>query len=167
MNTSSSHPTDAAQAKRFLQPCLLLLIAESPTHGYELIERLADFGFERDPGGLYRALRVLERDGLVHSRWILAGSGPGRRRYELAAEGWERLRAAAETVLELRGVLDSFLARLAVVEQEAAERADDEAIDQGLGGPEPARPQLKGAHAFAGDRVGAHAAAPQRDEMPG
>ena len=48
------------QPKRFLQPCLLLLIAESPAHGYDLLERLTEFGLERDPGGLYRALRPVQ-----------------------------------------------------------------------------------------------------------
>ena len=54
--------------RNFLRPCLLLLLREQPAHGYELLERLRTFGFARDPGGLYRALRGLEQDGFVRSR---------------------------------------------------------------------------------------------------
>jgi hypothetical protein len=50
--------------KNFLRPCLLLLLHESPAHGYDLRERLRPLGFGRDdPGRLYRALRTLEAGG--------------------------------------------------------------------------------------------------------
>ena len=40
---------------------LLLLLAERPSHGYELVERLKDFGFpESGTGRLYRELQRLE-----------------------------------------------------------------------------------------------------------
>ena len=39
---------DGGQPKNFARPCLLLLLAEAPGHGYELMERLtalaADWG---------------------------------------------------------------------------------------------------------------------------
>src|SRR5215831_19330721 len=98
--SSSGRHYEVGQPKRFLQPCLLLLIAEAPAHGYDLLDRLADFGFERDPGGLYRALRAMEGDGLVHSEWRLSTAGPGRRHYELTACGHERLRCWAEALTE-------------------------------------------------------------------
>ncbi len=116
--SSSGHGSEAAQPKKFLQPCLLLLIAESPAHGYDLLERLAAFGFERDPGGLYRTLRAMERDGLVRSAWELSVAGPGRRCYQLTPLGHESLQVAAAAVVELSRVLDSFLDRYRTVEAE-------------------------------------------------
>ncbi len=73
--------TDLARVvlpKNFLRPCLLLLLHESPAHGYELRERLRPLGFNRDdPGRLYRALRTLEEAGLVAIGMAGVGRGPG------------------------------------------------------------------------------------------
>lgn len=123
--SSAGRHFEIGQPKRFLQPCLLLLIAESPAHGYDLLDRLAAFGFERDPGGLYRALRAMESDGLVRSEWQLSSAGPGRRHYELTRGGHERLQAWAEGLLESRQVVETYLERYRAVEAEleAAERA--------------------------------------------
>jgi len=112
--TSLGHPSEVLHPARALQlrsGLMLLLIAEEPRHGYELMERLAALGFERDPGGLYRALRSMEREGLVGSEWELSGSGPGRRRYHITALGYQRLEVDAGLLEQTRKVVDLFLAR--------------------------------------------------------
>lgn len=121
----SGQQAEVSQPKRFLQPCLLLLIAEAPAHGYDLLERLAVFGFERDPGNLYRTLRSMERDGLVRSEWRLSEAGPGRRRYELTPTGHERLHLLAHALLETRQIVETYLERYRIVlhAADAAERA--------------------------------------------
>ncbi|HLH68937.1 MAG TPA: helix-turn-helix transcriptional regulator [Candidatus Dormibacteraeota bacterium] len=105
------HHYEGGQPKGFLQACLLLLIAEAPGHGYDLMERLAAFGFERDPGSLYRMLRSMEREGLLRSEWELSGTGPGRRRYELVPLGKERLRSWAEALGETHQLIEAYLER--------------------------------------------------------
>ncbi|MGH2920033.1 MAG: helix-turn-helix transcriptional regulator [Solirubrobacteraceae bacterium] len=98
--------------KNFLRPCLLLLLHESPAHGYELRERLRPLGFNRDdPGRLYRALRSLEAAGLVRSAWQSSSGGPDRRTYQLTRAGEERLYDAAAELRSMYTILDSFLAR--------------------------------------------------------
>ena len=58
------------EPRNFLQPCLLLLLAERADHGYELASRLRPLhDGEGDSGGVYRALRGMEKHGLVHSEW--------------------------------------------------------------------------------------------------
>src|SRR5438034_5474600 len=113
--SAPSMPTESSPLlpRNFLRLCLLLLLREQPAHGYELLERLRAFGFARDPGGLYRALRALEQDGLVRSRWEPSAAGPDRRTYELARRGMEELHTAAKATAEVRRVLDIFLARYA------------------------------------------------------
>ncbi len=102
----------AAFPKRFLRPCLLLLLREQPAHGYELLERLAPLGFTRpDPGGLYRTLRTLERDGYVRSGWEQSRAGPDRRIYELTRAGAEELYRSAKALVRTRESLDVFLSR--------------------------------------------------------
>ena len=100
--------------KNFLRACLLLLLKERPTHGYDLVEQLRDFGFERDAGGVYRALRALEREGLLHSAWEASAAGPARRGYELTWEGEETLAAWSAALADSRAVLDEFLRRARV-----------------------------------------------------
>ncbi len=98
--------------KNFLRPCLLLLLREQQAHGYELLERLRPFGFEgSDPGGLYRSLRKLEGEGLVHSAWEPSSFGPARRIYEITRAGMEELHDRAKGLAEARGTLDTFLGR--------------------------------------------------------
>jgi poly-beta-hydroxybutyrate-responsive repressor len=98
--------------KNFLRPCLLLLLHESPAHGYELRERLRPLGFSRDdPGRLYRALRALEGAKLVRSAWQASSGGPDRRTYELTRAGEERLREAATELEAMHVVIDTFLMR--------------------------------------------------------
>lgn len=99
------------QPKKFLQPVLLLLLRDSPAHGYDLLERLYEFGLEREPGGVYRNLRAMEHHGLVASSWEASISGPDRRRYELTAAGSLWLDAWARTLDETRRTLDLFLQR--------------------------------------------------------
>ncbi|MCW3010009.1 MAG: transcriptional regulator, PadR-like family [Solirubrobacterales bacterium] len=111
-------PTDpviaAALPKNFLRPCLLLLLLEQPAHGYDLLERLAPFGFGReDPGRLYRTLRSLEEQGMVHSAWEASNSGPDRRTYTLTRSGMRQLHGGAQELLATRAILDVFLSRLA------------------------------------------------------
>ena len=101
-----------ALPKDFLRSCLLLLLREAPAHGYELLERAVSLGFEgSDPGGLYRALRKLEDDGLVRSAWQHSESGPDRRTYELTRKGMQHLHSSATALAETRRVLDAFLSR--------------------------------------------------------
>ena len=99
---------EGGQPKNFVRPCVLLLLTEGRAHGYELLERLRAFGFERDAGGLYRALRAMEHEGLVHSFWEPSGSGPDRRTYEPTPRGRRWLQAWAGSLAETRRVLDHF-----------------------------------------------------------
>jgi poly-beta-hydroxybutyrate-responsive repressor len=96
----------------FVQPWLLLLLLQKPSHGYELMERLGQDEEipDADPGLLYRTLRQLEEDGLVRSTWDTEGKGPARRLYEVTPEGVDYLHAWAVNVRRTRERLDRFLA---------------------------------------------------------
>ena len=104
---------DPPLPRNFLRPCVLLLLRESPAHGYDLLERLRAFGFGRpDPGGLYRALRALEEEGLVRSGWAASASGgPDRRVYEITRAGTLHLHRHVLALEDTRRVLDALLSR--------------------------------------------------------
>ena len=78
-----------ARVERFGEPALLVLVADGPTHGYELLERLPELiGDDRvDVGNVYRALRAFEDEGLVVSEWRGDLPGPTKRTYTLTDEG--------------------------------------------------------------------------------
>ena len=99
------------RVERFGEPALLRLIADGPTHGYELLERLpALVGDERvDVGNVYRALRALEEEGLVVSEWSADLPGPAKRSYTLTDEGRELLGEWQRALGALRDDLTSFL----------------------------------------------------------
>ena len=98
--------------RNYLRATLLLLIGEAPAHGYDLLEQIAGLGLHTvDAGGLYRALRVMEGDGLVDSTWEHSAAGPARRTYRLTIEGREWLHVWAGALRETHRYLSSYLHR--------------------------------------------------------
>lgn len=113
----------AGVPKNFTRSCLLLLVAEQPSHGYDLLERLGQLGVERpDPGGLYRALRAMEQEGLMRSRWEASELGPARRTYELTAEGEDWLHAWAGVLRHTRDAVTAYLDRYDALVRDGARR---------------------------------------------
>lgn len=111
----SGEGCDAAggRVRGFLQPRVLLLLLQQSDYGYALLERLGnEAGMpEVDPGLLYRTLRQMERESLLHSTWDTAGQGPARRRYEVTFDGIEMLHAWAVRIEQTRRRLDDYLGR--------------------------------------------------------
>ena len=99
---------------RFLEPALLTLLRERPTHGYELIAALPELlGTDRvDVGNVYRALRAMEERGLVVSEWRDDVPGPAKRSYEITADGRRALERWSEWLREARDRIDGLLARV-------------------------------------------------------
>jgi PadR family transcriptional regulator PadR len=105
-------PEPGSRIRGFIQPWILLLLAEKPSHGYELLERLHTGSPETptDTALLYRTLRQMEADGLVSSGWETGGNGPARRLYTMTGEGVICLHAWALNLRRTRERLDEFIA---------------------------------------------------------
>ncbi|MDI6631057.1 MAG: substrate-binding domain-containing protein [Bacillota bacterium] len=106
------------RGERLLHPGLLLLLARHPMHGYELIQSLNQLSFtseECDPATVYRNLRRMEEDGLVHSEWQAGESGPARRVYYLTANGEHLLEMMAANAQRRREQLEAFLRLFTVI----------------------------------------------------
>ncbi len=98
--------------RTYLRPCLLLLLAEGESHGYDLLEDVRAVGLVgADAGGLYRTLRAMERDEIVRSWWEPSGSGPARRTYEITDEGRRALQVAMDSLAETQRLLTQILLR--------------------------------------------------------
>jgi PadR family transcriptional regulator, regulatory protein PadR len=102
-----------ARVERFTEPALLLLLAERPAHGYELLELLpALTGSERvEMGNLYRLLRALEEEGLVSSEWDASAPGPAKRRYAITPEGTGLLDNWVDALRAAGGRIEAFVNR--------------------------------------------------------
>jgi PadR family transcriptional regulator, regulatory protein PadR len=96
--------------KNWLTPVVLVTLREKGSHGYELMERIARFGFEAiNPGTLYRALRQMENEGLCESEWQTSKEcGPACRVYSLTDAGEAYLGLWAEACERYQRILDSF-----------------------------------------------------------
>lgn len=75
-----------------LDMCLLALLAQRPTHGYDLVRRLAATGL--DPvsyGTIYPLLTRMRRLGLVRDEEVDSRTGPPRKVYAPTPEGHQAL----------------------------------------------------------------------------
>lgn len=98
--------------RNYLRPCLLLLLVEGTSHGYELLEQVRALGLANtDTAGLYRCLRAMDEEGLVRSQWEPSTSGPARRTYSLTPGGHDRLAAMSTQLEETVRTLTYFLDR--------------------------------------------------------
>jgi poly-beta-hydroxybutyrate-responsive repressor len=131
VESADSCRCSGGQPKNFARPCLLLLLAESPAHGYELIDRLRPFGFEiSDPATIYKTLRGMEQDGIVSSQWELSSRGPARRVYSLTSDGRDLLESWAHTLEQQRAILGRYLERFSAL----GVGGNGRALENGSGG---------------------------------
>jgi PadR family transcriptional regulator PadR len=90
--------------------CVLGVVADGPTYGYAISQRLAEVGLGTVKGGtLYPLLARFEKDGLVEATWQAGDAGPGRKYFTLTDAGrreledrsqdWERFVAATRRTL--------------------------------------------------------------------
>jgi PadR family transcriptional regulator PadR len=77
-----------------LDMCLLALLAKRPAHGYELVRRINEAGFDGvGYGTVYPLLTRMRRLGLVADELESSPTGPTRKVYGVTNEGHLRLRA--------------------------------------------------------------------------
>lgn len=104
-----------ARLERFIEPAVLLVLRDSPGHGYELLEQLQTLmPAERiDMGNLYRILRSLEREGLVTSTWDEQAPGPAKRIYVITQSGRRVLAQWVEAFKKIEQQISVFSKRYA------------------------------------------------------
>jgi PadR family transcriptional regulator PadR len=110
-------PGSGRYRRSVLETSILALLADSASHGYDLVEQVSGLAADLvciDPGSMYRLLRGLESQGLVRSSWETADAGPSRRVYEITEQGIEALEFMAES-LSLRAKSMQRLADQATV----------------------------------------------------
>ncbi|HEV2070809.1 MAG TPA: PadR family transcriptional regulator [Acidimicrobiales bacterium] len=119
-------------SRSYVRPCLLLLLAEGPSHGYELLEQVRQAGVRNaDAGGLYRSLRSMEQSGLVSSWWEPSQAGPARRSYVLTGDGRRALNDSLTSLRDVHRLLGEVLDRYGVLD-EAPPSAPTETVSRSV-----------------------------------
>lgn len=79
--------------KGILEGCLLSIIAKGETYGYEMIEKLDQYGFTMvKEGSIYPLLLRMKKQGLVEtSQKQLPSGGPKRKYYTITENGRREL----------------------------------------------------------------------------
>ena len=90
---------------------VLKLLAEKDMYGYEMMKTVnerTDGFFEWKEGSLYPCLHRLEEQGLIQSRWELAGSRP-RRYYAITRQGVAAMEEMVSEARRFAGALNLLL----------------------------------------------------------
>ncbi|SHH18443.1 PadR family transcriptional regulator [Thermosipho atlanticus] len=105
--------------KTFIEPFILLIIAETPIHGYEIANRLSEFGIQLiglgQMGNLYRILTKLENEKLIYSKWDTNRQGPSKKIYYITPKGIEYLKKSKEELLKVKKVIDKFIMKVSKI----------------------------------------------------
>lgn len=78
--------------KGVLDMCLLAVIAEEPSYGYEMVRKLHERGLSlASEGSIYPLLSRLQRQNLIEGYLVASTEGPRRKYYRILPDGEERL----------------------------------------------------------------------------
>lgn len=106
--------------KGVLEGCVLEIIAQKETYGYEITQRLNNMGFtDVVQGTVYTILVRLEKNQLVSTEKKLSKKGPPRKFYRLTSAGekelrlfWHKWQFLTEKINTLKGEhVDEFLGK--------------------------------------------------------
>lgn len=79
---------DTQMLKGVLEGCVLQIIAQQESYGYELVQTLRSNGFQNMVGGtVYPLLQKLEKNGLIVGQNKASPDGPDRKYFYLTDRG--------------------------------------------------------------------------------
>ena len=113
-------PCSGDTLDKLVQPAILAVLSEGPSHGYRIAERIGEIpnfvGEKPDVSGIYRFLKNMESKGLVVSSWDAPGHGHAKRLYQITPSGESCLARWVETLKQYLATITALLetARAAV-----------------------------------------------------
>lgn len=98
--------------KGTLEGCILKVISEKETYGYEISERLHEYGFsDISEGTIYPLLLRLEKNGLITAQYRQSPVGPKRKYFSISPEGEREVEVFWESWTELAGAINKLFER--------------------------------------------------------
>ena len=96
--------------KGTLEGCILAVIGEQETYGYEISQQLERYGFGKiAEGTIYPLLLRLEKNGLAEAVFRQSEVGPRRKYYRLTAAGEAELMSFIRNYRALSRAVDNLL----------------------------------------------------------
>lgn len=91
--------------------CLLSLIDEEATYGYEMVNKLRERGLDlASEGSIYPLLSRLQKQGIIEGYLVQSTTGPARKYYRMSEEGrdvldrwraeWREFSSAVDAILD-------------------------------------------------------------------
>jgi PadR family transcriptional regulator PadR len=72
--------------------CLLSVIEEEASYGYEMVSKLRDRGLDlASEGSIYPLLSRLQKQGMIEGYLVQSSEGPARKYYRMSEDGRETL----------------------------------------------------------------------------
>lgn len=112
-NKVGAHVKDQSQLVRgILEGCILKIIGDGETYGYEIVERLREYGFrDVNEGTVYPLLIRIEKNNWVTHTKRDSPQGPKRKYFTLTQQGkeevqhfqdsWKTLQQTVNYILEI------------------------------------------------------------------
>jgi PadR family transcriptional regulator PadR len=90
--------------------CLLSLIEEEASYGYEMVSKLRDRGLDlASEGSIYPLLSRLQKQGMIEGYLVQSQAGPARKYYRMSNEGREILEQWRHEWRDFRASVDAVL----------------------------------------------------------
>jgi PadR family transcriptional regulator PadR len=90
--------------------CLLSLIEEEASYGYEMVSKLRQRGLGLvSEGSIYPLLSRLQKQGLIEGYLVQSNEGPARKYYRMSGRGRETLERWRDEWRVFRGSVDAVL----------------------------------------------------------
>ncbi len=94
-----------------LDMCLLSIIEEQASYGYEMVSRLRERGLDlASEGSVYPLLSRLQKQGMIEGYLVQSSEGPARKYYRMSEDGratldhwrqeWRQFSRSVDEVLE-------------------------------------------------------------------
>lgn len=130
-NENSKCACQGGTLTRFVQPIILFSLAETPDHGYDLLQKIARTLLWKDctpdAAGVYRVLRDMEKRGLIRSHIDPdSKAGMGKRVFEITADGRDCMKNWIETLEQYRRGIDQVIVHLREALEDTAPVCADE-----------------------------------------
>ena len=92
-----------------LEGCILKILSDSTTYGYEIAARLKEYGFEDiREGTIYPLLVRLEKKKIISSEFRPSPLGPSRKYYSLTKEGAQYLEEFIDHWKQVAGSINAI-----------------------------------------------------------
>ena len=94
--------TPSQMLKGTLEGCVLKIISNRETYGYEISQRLLEHGFEGiSEGAVYPLLLRMEKNGLIEAEYKASVLGPKRKYFSITEKGREELEKFLKSFREM------------------------------------------------------------------